>query len=342
MILKIGNRSIDLYNTVNVTLSYDSVASAFSMSVFFDPNNADQKAMFKPGRYAEVTLDHEGEVLITGTLLIIKFASEAEYQLAQLSGYSKTGVLEDCEIPTSSYPLQSDKLSLKEIAEKVVKPFGLKVIIDPAVASKVSRPLPKSTASDSQSIKGYLSEIAGQKHVMVTHDQYGNLVLTEAKTTQSPIFDFTPGTYLKASLDFDGQQMHNEVTIQKQATLKHKGNTGQASVKNPYCNVFRPKTARQTSGEIVDTGNAARNMLSDELKAISVRIEVQGWKLGNKIIRPNNIVTIISPENYIYKKTRLFIQSVSFTGKSNGDETAVINCCLPEVFSTATPINIFD
>ena len=96
MELKIGGQKIQHFNHVAVSLRYDSVASVFSFNFYFDPSNADHKAMFKPGMYPDVTIEHAGELLITGTLLSYSFSSSPVRQLLSISGYSKPGVLEDC------------------------------------------------------------------------------------------------------------------------------------------------------------------------------------------------------------------------------------------------------
>jgi|SRR6185437_1447224 len=342
MELKIGTRKLDLYNNVSVALHYDSVASAFSFDFYFDPNNADHKAMFLPGSYSPVTIDHNGERLITGILLSPKFKSDSVRRGVTISGYSKTGVLEDCEIPTSSYPLQAIGLSLGNIAQRIIKPFGLNLVIDPSVSSNVNSVYKSTTADDKQTVKSYLCELAGQKHVMLSHDEMGNLLLTQAKITQQPIFDFTNGMpNVAMELNFDGQRMHSSITLQKQATKTGKGNAGQSSFSNPYVtSTFRPHVTRQTSGTDVDTALCARNMLSEELKGLTLTIDLDRWTLNNKVIRPNNIITVTNPDLYIYKKTKFFITSVELKGDNNA-QVATLTCTLPEVYSSTTPKNIF-
>ncbi|MFA6057290.1 MAG: hypothetical protein WC756_03760 [Taibaiella sp.] len=347
MILKIGTRKIDLYNQVSVTLNYDSVASTFAFSLFFDPNNEEHKRIFKPLQYLPATIEHNGQTLITGTMLSGGFSDGSEKSLVTVSGYSKTGVLEDCEIPMEAYPLQTDSLSLKQICERLIKPFDLTLIIDPSVLEKVNGRFTRSTAGDDQTVKAYIDELARQKYVVLTHDQYGNLLLTEAKPKQTPIWNFdSREKFVKMDLNTDGQQMHNTITYQKQATKRGKGNAGQSSVDNPYCKVYRPKVSRQTSGESIDTKFVSRNGLSEELKAIELTIELDSWNLGGKLILPNNIVTVTNPVVFLYKKTEWFIKSVEFSGDENSsninDGTAKLVCCLPEVFTKDMPVNIFD
>lgn len=341
MILKVGNNSVDFFNDINVTLEYNTVASTFSFTFYFNPINPKHKAICKPLSYANVTVEHDGETLITGTLLNVEFNDSAVKELCTISGYSNTGVFEDCEIPKSAYPLQSDGISLKAITEKIIKPFGIKLVVDSKVASRADSKYVLSKGSDTQSIKSYLSDMAGQKNIILTHDESGNLVFTEAKTSQTPIYDFGKGMVgVLYTLSANGQAMHSDLLIHRQVSKKNPNPTN-ATQTNPYVSVFRPRINRQSSGDATNTSFAARNILSDELRNIKLTIEVDRWSINGKIIRPNNIISILNEDLYIYKRTNFFIESVSFKG-DNERETATLTCVLPEVYNNQTPKNVFD
>jgi len=116
--------------------------------VQFNPENPEHKQIFKPYSYSTVEVFHNGELLMTGTFLNNSFLSASKKSLIPISGYSVPGILEDCEIPVSSYPLQSINLNLKQIAEKLIKPFGIKMIVDPLVEDKMNRTFKSSTGEN--------------------------------------------------------------------------------------------------------------------------------------------------------------------------------------------------
>ncbi len=341
MILKVGNKELKTYNDFNMQLNYEGVASAFSFVFYFDPNNPEHRAMFKPGSYSPVTVEHNGELLLTGNLLVHEFKSGATKQLIRVSGYCKTGVLDDCEIPVSAYPLQQNKLSLKQIAEKVIKPFGIKLVVDSSVAKEADKSIAKSTCNENQTVKSYICSLANQRHIIVSHNEKGELLFTKEQTTQTPVYHFN-GTLpaVTMTLKFDGQKMHNKISLIKQASKSGKGNAGQTTFTNPYVSVFRPSVKRQTSGRDVDTELGSRNMLSAELKGIDLTIELDRWVLGDKIIKPNTIITVTNPEIFIYTKTKFFVASVDYRG-NNIEKTATLKCVIPEVYNSDKPKNIF-
>jgi prophage tail gpP-like protein len=340
MILKIGNKKVDFFNAFSLTLRFDAVASTFAFNFYFNPNNPEHKALFRPCSYQQCTLEHNGELLLTGTILSHAFPRSGTKELSSIGGYSLPGVLEDSDIPIALYPLQSDNLSIRQIAQKLFKPFGLKMVVDPLVSSLMDQAFKTSTAGENQKIKGYLAEIAAQKNIIITHTEKGEVLFTTAKTKQKPIITYTDGMpFTKIVLAVDGQPMSNEITVMKQADSDG-GNSGQETVYNPFVPVTKAKVRVQSSGTDTNTGLAARNARADEIRNIKLTITTDRWDVAGKILKPNNVVAVLSPENYIYKTTNFFIESISFSG-DNTQNVATLNCVLPCVYDGSTPVNIF-
>lgn len=338
MTLKINNTKFDFFNGFSVALKYDSVGSVFSFDAYFNPDNAEHKLLLKPLRYARCVVEHEGETLITGTLLNNTFKSAPKKQMVNLSGYSVTGVLEDCN---TFETLQSDGLTLKQIAEKLVKPFTISIVISDAVKAKMDEVLTVTTAKESQSIKSYLTELAAQKNIILSHTAGGSLLFTLANASQKPVIHFDSGIpNTEISLSINGQAMHSDIKVVAQADTET-ANTAENIIKNPFVTVYRPKVVVQSSGTDNDTEQAAKNVLADELKNIKLTISTDRWLIDGKIIKPNTIISVTDPELFIYKKTNWFVESVRLNGDSN-KTTAVLECVLPEVYNGKEPVNIFN
>jgi len=345
MILKINGKSFDFFESTSVQLKYDSVGSTFSFTAFFDVNNSDHRNLFKPLTYRSVVIEHQGKRLITGVVLNSSFSSQAESKLVTISGYSKTGVLEDCEIPVDQYPLQSDGQSLIQIARKLASPFGITVNVDPIVSTLANEVYDTTTAGEKQTVKSYLTELATQKNVIITHDEFGNLLLTKVKSNIAPITTYKEDiSAVSIKMKANGQKMHNLITVQKEADDEG-SNAGEASIENPYVSIFRPTVKSQSSGDDNDTQKAATNALAAELKNISLTIETDSWfwivNGSRQFIEPNNIISVLSPSNYLFKKTNFFVQSVSFKGNASS-QTATLTCVLPEVYNGEIPKNTFE
>jgi len=343
-------RKVKFFNDFTFNLVYNSVGSTFGFSYYFDPNNRVHKEIATVSHYHEVTLDFNDQLLVTGVLTSQKFMAGPTKQQAQFSGYSLPGVLEDVNIPPRLYPLRSDGLSLEQIARKLIRPFkrnyGLTMTIDPAVQSKMNSVFDTSSASETSTIKDYLTELASQKDIVISHNEKGQLLFTEAKTDIKPILDFDltkgaiPGTSFEMA--FDGQGMHSHITMQKQASTDG-GNAGEYTIRNPYVigSVYRPKVMSQSSGTDNDTRDAAQKALANELRNMKLTIKTDRWLLDDgTIIKPNNVISIFAPELYIYRKVNFFIESINFTGNSR-ETIATLNCVLPEVYNGKHPDSIY-
>lgn len=338
---RIRNRRITYFNNFRVQFRYDSVASGFTFGFYFDPENQEHIDLACIGHYHLATVEHNGQLLLTGYVLSEGFSDSNRKELVTLGGYSLPGVLEDCEIPTSVYPLQSDGLTLREIAQKLIAPFGLKMMVDSSVSSRMNQVYSTSTARPTQKVKSYLTELAAQKNIVLTHDVQGRLVFTQANTRQTPILNFDGGVpFLSMKLIFNGQPMHSHITVMKQADLDG-GNAGQSTVRNPYVPfVFRPTVVVQNSGDDNNTDQAAKNILAAELKNLKLTIETDRWEIDGKVIMPNNLITVINPKIYLFKKTTWFIESVTLTGDQSSYR-ATLECVLPAVYDGNTPTYIF-
>jgi prophage tail gpP-like protein len=256
------------------------------------------------------------------------------------------GVLEDSSIPLATYPLQNDGLTLKQITEKLLKPFQIKLEVDPAVENLVNQAYPKTEASETQTVADYICELAKQKDIVVTHTNTGRLYFTKPNLDKPVITKFGQdliGTdYL---LTYNGQALSTPITVLKQAD-KDGGNAAQYTIDNPYVpkdtNHFRPKTLTQSSGDDNNTKEVAVNELKSQIKqAIKLEIQTDRWEVNGKVIMPGDLIEIENKDLYLFKKSKWFVEQVDLTG-DNTKTTAKLTCVLPDVYSDQVPTkNIF-
>ena len=157
--------------------------------------------------------------------------------------------------------------------------------------------------------------------------------------------------FTRMSVRTDGQRMHGNIKVIQQANV----NSVQSYIINPYvgqnAKLFTPKLIAGSAYRqraVVQTADiadykqlTAKNVLSDELKSISLVIEVPRWVIGNHLIRPNNLITVRNPNIGLNKVGTWFIDKVTLTCSAD-KETAVITCCLPDCYNNEIPVaNVF-
>lgn len=274
MTIKIAGVTFDKYESAKVDLIFDSVASTFSFLVYFDPSDSAMRAALQPGTYPDVVISHNNETLITGTLLSYAFkSSAAPRHLVAISGYSKTGVLNDCQLPDSMV-IQFNQNTFKEICQKVCNAFNLTLVIDPAVADACDGVLDTTNFNKSETAAAFLSDLAGQINVILSHTPAGELYVTSGQsknTVQSvetilanytsvprtyqmvPVSATVSGTVSTAvpvmakanyvngmpnvafEVTFDGQRMHSDITVVgQQDTMDNNATSTSEPLENPY------------------------------------------------------------------------------------------------------------
>ncbi len=349
-------RTVKYFTDFKMNLKYDSVASTFAFSFYFDPNNVEHAEIACVSHYHECQVFYDEELLITGFMLSQTFVDSSVPELVQIGGYSKPGVLEDCDIPTNMYPLESNGLTFRQIVQKIIKPFNFNFIITDlakkdantrfTITEKADKEITKTTAAESQNIKTYLTGLATQKNLILTHDEFGNLLITEANTKGQPLFSYDSKDGMlgitRLTMSYNGQALHSHITVIRQADDSG-GNAAEYTIRNPFvpvAAVVRPRVVSLSSGDDVTISEAARNELAKELKAIVLKVEFDRGKINGKFLRPNNTIDVKDRSIFLYKKVRWFIESVDFNVDPKG-EKGEATCVPVYVYNNETPVNFF-
>lgn len=333
------------FNDVVLASSLDSVASTFAFTAKYDPANAQHRELFKPLSFHKVEMfDDDDKLLFTGEIVNNGFKSSAVPELVTLSGYSFGGVLEDCTIPYGAYPLESLDRSLKEIAERLLKYFGLKLIIYDNVKAECNQIYTKSVAELSGSVKDYLARLASQRNVVLSHDTTGNVILYRPDAKALPKGFFTKENTLNMGFEIMGQGMHSTLTTIRQPSKKdagvfaagNNGLTATDTITNPLVKKYRPHVDVLSSGSETDTSKGVRNTLASELKNIKLGFELNRWE----DIGIGDVVEVQNDECYINKRTRFMVESTS-RAENTQAKTQVFTLVLPETFTGEQPKLIF-
>jgi len=377
---RIHIRDISEFSNFQISLIHNSVASTFSFYFRFDPNNKEHAELACVSHFHEAILEHEGERIITGYIVSNGFASGPNKELTQLAGYSKAGILEECDIPPELYPLETNGLNLKQITERLLKKFGLKLLIEKdafsqstqsfintsppdvdsngrmaedvakavdsvtpkySLTERVEKTIKKSSSDYSQNIKAYLTELANQRNILIGHDRNGNVLFTEPKSNTKPIAHFESGVVgTDLRLTFDGQSLHSHIYVLLQADEDGKV-TEPFVLRNPLVpTLYRPRVVMMSASDAVTMQDFAQKELARELRGIKLTITIDRWQIDGKIVFPDNTITVKDKELFLYKETTWFIERVDLSGTVDA-QTAKLTCVMPEVYNGKIPKNIF-
>lgn len=368
MIVKIGGVVISNFITNELTFSYDSVADVFSFTFpFFEYWEVSERNKirdyFKPLAYKSVQVyDDNRKLLLTGTILNHKFKDTANGSELSISGYSRTGILDDCPNVPKSENLSTEEnekraistnfanLTFLEFVKTLVNPFGISVEVDSLVQSKMDEVFEQQTTDADDSVASTLAKMATLKNVVMRTSPNGNLKFTQIDPELKPVAKFSTGdgVVTDISLDINGQAMHSEIHIAgtvdiSEDTGEDKAKTGNTTVvTNPLITtISRPGMKKQgtETGAVDATAKAA---LAEELKNIQLTINCKGWKnVDDGTLQPGQLVSVKAAGCYLYNYQTFLVRSIQLKENNEG-KSSTINCVLPQTMTGDQPKLIFN
>ncbi len=176
-----GNR-FRFWDSVRITRSIDTM-DVVEFGAPFDSNIPSFRETFRPFSYRAVEVTVGGDVLFTGTLIGVDPVLENNKKIISASCYSLPGILSDCTPPASAYPLEFNNQGFQEIVKKLVEPFGLSVDFradQGAIFERVA-------LDPSKKIIAFLIELANQRNLILSSNQFGELLVWKSVTPGKPV-----------------------------------------------------------------------------------------------------------------------------------------------------------
>ena len=337
MRVKINGSYYDNFDEVSVSKTLDSIASVFSFKARFNPDDNAHKIIFKPLSYNTVEIfNNSNELIFTGVSLNTDLSSSKSRALQSISGYSYSGVLEDCSIPYSAYPLEKNNVSLKDIVLQLLKPYSLSFVIDESVAKEMDFVYNKVVAKPTESIKAFISKLSSQRDIILSHNNKGDLVFYKPSINNKPVLSLDSGNTLSMNLKVNGQSLHSVIDVIRQPSKANTSLNPVDTIRNPLVLKNRTIVKVLNSGNETSTKEASKNILSNELKNIIFTASLKGFIN----INCGDIVEVKNKEIYLYETTKLIVSSVSLN-KNKSSELTSLTMSLLETFTGETPNKIF-
>lgn len=362
------------FDEIDISLKYDSVMSTFRFKIYFNENNQEIAEILapshmhevsiyyvheKPGTYWDIVETIRGkrltyekkkvkntydELLITGFAVNTIFKETAKPEWVEIGGFSKCGILERADIPTSAMDLglESSGVSFASIAQKIMRFFANKyrggfdfkvestiayskfpsVAVEQSVRSyykevlklteeQTEEEITKTTAPESGTVLAYLKKLAVQKGLVLSHNMFGDLVINVAYTGDEYLFEVGTGdgslNYIEMSCGYNGDNMYSDIEVIRQPD-KNGGNLSKAVV-NVTTKPDKEVSLRNPLCRIVYIPKVITQTFGDDVSATQLarRELANTYKevpLLVKLHKPTVNGTFIRPNNTIRAKSR--------------------------------------
>jgi len=334
----VDGKLFSFFTDYSITFNIDTF-DTFTFSGPFDETKLVYRETFRPFSYKKAKVYYDKYLIFTGVLLAQQCASNPDSKTLSISGYSLPGVLNDCHMPISAFPLNFNNQTLQQITEKVCKPYG---IISNFLSSSGNKFSEVALEVD-KPVLSFLIDLATQRGLLVSNNEKGELIFWKSGTG-SPIASFKEGElpFISCSPQFNYQNFFSHITAISKTT--ESDISGQKTYINNYLlkrGINRHYNFIVEDAKISELASIAKikaGQMFGESASYGLSVKGHRDKNGN-LYKKNLLVSVHSPGAMIYKESNMLIKSLTMSRKNEGDITdfsLILPGCytgeIPEVF----------
>jgi prophage tail gpP-like protein len=192
----------------NLTLAYDTF-DTFSFSAPYDPSMKEIKEIATPFAFKPCEVFYNDVLIFKGTLLTPDPELTDKSSEITLQGYPLCGMLNDCMVPPTKYPLQCMGITMKGIADAACEPYSIPVVFD----GEVGPAFTEVSIEPTDKIMDFLSRLAKQRNLLFTNNEKGQLVFFNPKPEKAFV-TFVEGKSPLISIKpkFGAQDFYSHIT----------------------------------------------------------------------------------------------------------------------------------
>ena len=316
--IKIEDKEYNYYSDLSINLTYDKVASTFSISCLVDPDNKELLQLYKPLSYSKVEIFETEELIFTGVMLSHNVTKDKSQNTLTVTGYSTSGITQDCQIPITAYPLEDNGKTLRQICKKICDSLNVKLFVNQIARVEADKIYDKAQASNTETAQSYISKLAAQRDLIVGNTRQGELLLTKLRLNEAYVGNYVEGQYGIIDIGFqaNGQSLHSECTVLNQS------NESQFKATRELAK-FRPMVKTSKDGDNDDASTAAKSALKTESNALSYKLLIKAHRyLNGTVMKPNRRLTLLAPSVFLNEPTVLFVDDVVLSETKEGGEFA--------------------
>jgi prophage tail gpP-like protein len=343
-----GWRSIKLVSGLEAAASKVMLELADRWSV----DDAEPRRI-RPGAPFALALD--GETVAEGHLDTVEIRYDATDHVLSVTGRDRMGDLVDCAA-TLDGPHEFRRAKLREIAERLAQPYGLRVRAE----ADPPEPFERFAIQPGETGWEALERACRQRAVLARGDGRGGLMLTragEAGEAAGPIvMGGRDGNVLSAGATFDASELFDPIVVRGQAEGARAGEviydrdpaTGDVSAREGGERAAAARAEARAGGEarryrprvvLAETAGGGQQLADRAAwearvaagRSARVRYVVAGWRgTSGRLWQPNTLVEV--RDRFLGLERQLLIASVTLSLGREGSR-AELECAPPDAFA---------
>jgi prophage tail gpP-like protein len=174
--IKIDGKEYTGFTGYELNLNYDSF-DTFSFSAPYSDAMIELRSAIVPFAFKSCDVFYEDSPIFKGTLLTPDPELTDKSGEITLQGYPLCGVLNDCMVPPTKYPLECMGLAIKGIADAACDPYSIPVVFDGDIGPAFT----EVSIEPTDKIIDFLKKLAQQRNLLFTNTEKGELRFFQAK-----------------------------------------------------------------------------------------------------------------------------------------------------------------
>jgi prophage tail gpP-like protein len=324
------------FTAYNLNLSYDSF-DTFSFSAPYDPSIKELRDVITPFAFNSCEVYYNDVLAFKGTLLTPDPELSDTSSEITLQGYPICGVINDCMVPPTKYPLQCYGITMKGIADAACEPYSIPVIFDGEVGPEFT----EVSIEPTDKILDFLSRLAKQRNLLITNNEKGQLVFFNPKPGKAAV-SFVEGRSPLISIKpkFKAQDFYSHITGFGKTDAEYPSMS--YTFENKY--LINKGIMRHHSLTIEDSETISD--LENSVKAHAGRMfaDCVSFELlcenhvneNNEVFYKGMGVCVFAPSAMIAKETTFIARDVKLSRTVEG-KTATLNLVLPGSYTGEIP-----
>lgn len=304
--LKVDGAIYGGWKTLRATRSIEQMAGTFDLTITERWPGQAEASPIRPGQVCQLLLD--GDPVITGFVDSLAIDFDADSHSLRVSGRDKTGDLVDCSAVYKSG--QWHNVKLDQLARDLVKPYGLKVVVE----ADVGKAFPSFNIQEGETVFECLDRAARMKALLLTSNPLGDLVITRSGNTRLDVA-LVEGENIKAArAEFSWKERFSTYTVKGQGRLGADGDqehaAGSAKSTDKTISRHRPliivADSHSHKTSLRDRAEWERNVRRG--RGARGSITVQGWRRSDDALwMPNALVAVTSPLIWLDRAEMLIV-----------------------------------
>lgn len=333
----VDGKQFSFFSSYSIVENIDSLDS-FEFGGPFDETQKVYRDAFRPLSYNPCAVYYGGKLIFNGVMIAPASESNIDSKVLSVVGYPRCGVLNDCPMPISRYPVEFLSQNIEEISKSMASSFGIPVEFQ----ADPGNPFEKVAPEGEQKVLSFLTPLFKQRGILLTNNPQGGLLGWTANTGGKIVASVKEGElpFISCKPAFDPQNYYSHITGLSPTTEDKDAES--FTVENKFLvsrGVIRPFTYTVSDGKDADLSasvNAKVGRMFGNSGAYILTVVGHRDQNGDKW-RKNTLITLLAPGGMIYRETIFVIRKISITRDAESGDTTVLNLVLPEAFTGEIP-----